>query len=102
MMLKAVQQLNRWGIENIQSYCKSITTQSIDSLQAKGFWIENEKFRGAHLFGIRLPGKDLSTIKDTLRKNKIYVSFRGDAIRVAPNVYNDEKDMNRLVKILSR
>lgn len=102
MMLKAVQQLNRWGIENIQAYCKSITQQSIDLLQAQGFWIENERFRSAHLFGIRMPGKDLQTIKDTLRKNKIYVSFRGDAIRVAPNVYNDEKDMNRLVKILSR
>lgn len=102
MMLKAIQQLNRWGIMNIQSYCKSITSASIGLLQAKGFWIEDENFRSTHLFGIRMPGRNLQNIKETLRTNKIYVSFRGDAIRVAPNVYNDEKDMNRLVKILSR
>lgn len=102
MMLKAIQQLNRWGIEDIQSYCKSITKESIDLLKANGFWIEDENFRSSHLFGIRMPGRDLQKIKDSLRKNKIYVSFRGDAIRVAPNVYNDANDMNRLVKILSR
>jgi selenocysteine lyase/cysteine desulfurase len=102
MLLKAIQQLNRWGIENIQSYCKHITKDSIDFLQAKGYWIENENFRSKHLFGIRMPGKDLQKVKDTLYKNKIYVSLRGDAIRVAPNVYNDEKDMNRFVRVLSR
>ena len=102
MMLRAVQQLSRWGIENIQSYCKNITAESIDVLQSKGFWVEHENFRSAHLFGIRMPGKDLNKMKDILRKNKIYVSFRGDAIRVAPNVYNDAKDLQRLVKILSR
>jgi hypothetical protein len=39
-------------------------------------------------------------VKEVFAKNKIFVSFRGDAIRVAPNVYNDEADMRRLVKFL--
>jgi selenocysteine lyase/cysteine desulfurase len=38
---------------------------------------------------------------EILRRNKIFVSVRGDAIRVAPNVYNDARDLSRLVKALS-
>ena len=41
-------------------------------------------------------------MKDDFAKNRIYVSFRGNAIRVAPNVYNDEKDLKKLVKVLGR
>ncbi len=102
MLLKSLQQLNRWGVENIQSYCMRITGRGINRLIEKGYWIEDEKFRGGHLFGIRMPGKDLKTLKAIFAKNKISVSFRGDAIRVAPNMYNDEKDIDRLIKILSR
>ena len=101
MMLKAVQQLNRWGIANIQRYCQRISKGPVASLEDKGYWIEDENYRGGHLFGIRLLGKDPQKIKTALHKNNIYVSFRGDAIRVAPNVYNNEKDMNKLVKALS-
>ena len=102
MMLKALQQLNRWGTENIQAYCKIICKEAIASLMDKGYWIEDENYRAGHLFGIRLQGKDQQKIKAALLKNNVHVSFRGDAIRVSPNVYNDMKDMNKLVKALSK
>ena len=101
MLLKAIQQLNRWGVKNINSYCESISKKAIASLQEKGYWIEDENYRSSHLFGIRLMDKNPQKIKEALDRNKIYVSFRGDAIRVAPNVYNNEKDMQKLVKALS-
>lgn len=101
MMLKAIQQLNRWGVENIQAYCKNICKEAVATLEEKGFWIEDEDYRSGHLLGIRLLEKDQQKIKTALHRNNIYVSFRGDAIRVAPNVYNDVKDMSKLVKALS-
>jgi selenocysteine lyase/cysteine desulfurase len=101
MMLKAIQQLNRWGVANIQAYCKSINKGALASLEEKGYWIEDENYRSGHLFGIRLLKNDQQKIKTELHKNNIYVSFRGDAIRVSPNVYNDVDDMNKLVKALS-
>jgi selenocysteine lyase/cysteine desulfurase len=103
MMLKAIEQLNKWGIESIQEYCASITQDAVRKLRERDFWIEDEHFRGHHLIGIRLPQHmDLQQVKDTFARNKIYVSFRGNAIRVAPNVYNDEKDLKKLVKALGR
>jgi selenocysteine lyase/cysteine desulfurase len=101
MMLRALVQLNRWGTTNIQEYCHSITATAIGVLKVKGLWVEDEPYRASHLFGIRLPeGTSVEKIKKTFVENRIYVSWRGDAIRVAPNIYNKESDLKKLVKVL--
>ena len=97
MLLKALEQLNKWKPENVQLYCKSITQNTIDELVELGFWIEDEAYRTSHLFGIRLPLElELQKVKEDLLKKKIYVSYRGDAIRISPNVYNTRDDLKKL------
>jgi selenocysteine lyase/cysteine desulfurase len=103
MLLNSIEQISKWGVSRIQEYCKAISTESILKLKEKGFIIEDDAWRGSHLFGVRLPqGIDLNTVKATLLKHKIYVSVRGNSIRVAPNVYNTEKDFQKLTKVLSQ
>ncbi len=103
MMTKSLEQLNRWKPENIQEYCKGITTKAVHMLKEKNIWVEDESYRAHHLIGLRLPREfDLEKIKATLLKNKIYVSYRSNAIRLAPNVYNNEEDLMRFVKVLTR
>ena len=102
MLLEAIRQLNEWKPENIQEYCAKISRLPIEKLRESGFWIEDELYRGHHLFGIRLPKTTwIDRIKNTLKKNNISVSFRGDSIRVSPHVYNEEADLMKLVKILT-
>lgn len=101
MMLEALRQVNAWGPNNIQSHCHAITKKGIQRLLNHGFWVEDEAFRGKHLFGIRFPkGTELEKVKTRVKKRKISVSFRGDSMRVSPHVYNDVKDFNRLVETL--
>lgn len=101
MMLAALKQINAWSPAGIQSYCKKISATPIKILRDNNFWVEDEKFRASHLFGIRLPkDKNLKSIKAALNKRRIAVSYRGDAIRVSPNVYNTEKDLMKLVEAL--
>lgn len=103
MMIKALNQLNKWKVENVQEYCYHLTKVPIEKLRENGFWIEDEEYRGSHLFGIRLPQHvEFEKVKAALLKNKVYVSYRGSAIRVSPNVYNDEADLNKLVKVLKK
>lgn len=103
MLIKSISQLKRWGTDNIQQYCAEITRGPIEKLRERGFWVEDERFRGAHLFGIRLPkGTDLKAVQESFARNKVVVSLRGDSVRVAPNVYNDENDLKKLVKVLTR
>ncbi len=101
MALKSIAQINRWGVGNIQDYCKSITENSIAILREKGFLIEEMPYRAAHLFGIRhSKGLDPEKLKEKLNKYNVSVSVRGDAIRVSPHLYNDAQDLARLVKVL--
>lgn len=101
MMLASLKQINAWGPKNIQEYCDKISTKAVSMLRDNGFWIEEDKFRARHLFGVRIPSdKDIKKVKDKLKRNKISVSYRGDAIRVAPNVYNQEKELMKLTSIL--
>jgi selenocysteine lyase/cysteine desulfurase len=101
MLLNSISQLNRWHVSAVQEYCASISADAISRLRSNGFWVEEEEFRGSHLFGIRLQsGDNLERIKNMFNKNRIHVSFRGDSIRVSPNVYNDESDLNKLAKTL--
>lgn len=101
MMLKAIEQLNEWGPENIQKYCKDLTLEPIKTLKESGFIIEDEDFRSSHLFGIRLGDHhNMEQIKAAMDTQNILVSFRGDSIRVSPNVYNTRKDITNLTNAL--
>ncbi len=101
MMLKAIDQLNRWKPESVQEYCRSITSAAITQLRENGYWAEEDHWRGSHLFGVRpIVTRDLGAIREKLLKKNIFVSLRGDAIRISPNVYNREADMQRLVNVL--
>jgi selenocysteine lyase/cysteine desulfurase len=101
MMLAALKQINIWKPKNIQAYCKKISKKPIELLRNNDFWIEDEKYRSGHLFGVRLPeGKEIRKIKATLKKNKISVSYRGDAIRVSPHLYNSEQELMNFARVL--
>jgi len=98
MLTKAIEQLLVWQPKAIQEYCKSLASPAIDQLRAKGYQIEEERYRANHLFGIYLPhGTSMETIKQKLIANKIAVSYRGKAIRVAINVYNEQVDLDKLI-----
>lgn len=101
MFNAALQQLLEWCPNRIEAYNKSITAGPITKLQESGFVIDSPSFRADHLFGIRLlPQMNMDGIKHKLHAEHIFVSYRGDAIRVSPNVYNTEEDLLQMVDIL--
>ncbi|GAB5526750.1 MAG: aminotransferase class V-fold PLP-dependent enzyme [Roseivirga sp.] len=98
MLTEAIKQINAWGPENIQAYCASLTDTYLKELQEMGFQVESPEYRGNHLFGIRLPEHlSLETVKEYFAREKVFVSYRGNSIRVAPHVYNTEADMEALL-----
>lgn len=98
MLTKSIEQLAEWKPENIEAYCQNISSKAIDQLRDMGCFIEEDAYRGKHMFGVYLPKHiDISKLKPKLLENNIFVSYRGDAIRVAPNVYNDVHDFEKLV-----
>ena len=100
MLTAAIQQINTWGVENIYSYIKSITTPCFNLLDLNKVWFEEEKYRAAHLFGLK-PKNNLEKILKKIREKNIYVSLRGDSIRVSPSVYNTKDEIEKLFKCVS-
>lgn len=100
-MLKAgIDQLNNWGVKNVYKYIESITTPCFPLLNRENTWYEDSKFRSSHLFGIK-PKKNLKKILKKIRENNIFISLRGDIIRVSPSVYNTKEDVQKLFKCIS-
>jgi selenocysteine lyase/cysteine desulfurase len=101
MLTKAIEQVNAWGPENIQQYTRALAAPYLDQLRAAGFWIEDEKHRAHHLLGLRLPGHmDLDEVKKKLQQEKIFVSVRGNSIRVSPHLYNATEHFEHLMEVL--
>jgi selenocysteine lyase/cysteine desulfurase len=99
MVLAAIEQINKWQVATIQNYAKSLLDKYLDAIQNAGCWIEQEAYRSNHLFGIRLPeGKDVAKIQTHLAQNKVFVSYRGSAMRVSLHLWNDENDMDLLME----
>jgi selenocysteine lyase/cysteine desulfurase len=101
MAIAALQQLLAWGADNIQAYCHDLTKDAIEKWREKGFWMEDENWRGKHLFGIQLPkGMAVEKLQMALKERQISVSTRGDFMRISPNVYNDARDIEALTAVL--
>ncbi len=101
MLKVALQQLNEWTIPAIQDYCIQLTQPLFDYLEDKGATIEPPLYRSPHLFGLTLSeGKNMAQVKENLQKNNIFISVRGDSLRVSVNVFNTQEDIEKLIKVL--
>ncbi len=101
MLTAALDLLLAWTPAEVQAYCAELTRPLVAEARTLGYAVEDEAWRGAHLFGIRLPaGVDLPRLQRMLKERRISVSVRGDAVRVSPNVYNDARDVAALAEVL--
>lgn len=98
MLSEAVRQLLVWTPEAIQKYCKTITEEVIEMLQKKGCFIEHADHRAHHLIGV-YPSEttDMAKLQQKISEKNINVSYRGNAIRVSPNVYNSKEEVELLL-----
>jgi selenocysteine lyase/cysteine desulfurase len=102
MAIAALRQINEWQVEKIQQTL-SVLTNSISEKAVKlGCSVSPLTDRVGHFIGIRPPNGASDEFGERLAKEKIYVSIRGDALRIAPYLYNDEKDIEKLFAVLQR
>lgn len=102
MAIAALEQLLAWGPENIQAYCRDLIAEAVPVWQSKDYFIEDEAFRAAHLFGIQVPRHiNPVVLQEQLAARKVIVSVRGEFVRVSPNVYNDSGDVGALTEALT-
>lgn len=101
MLSCALKQILEWGVVPMQNYCKGLVDLALPVIEQQGLWIEDEAFRTNHLFGIRSQRGFKPGLKQFLLDRKIFVSYRDDAIRVSPNVYNTSDDLLILLEAIA-
>ena len=90
-----------WTPDRIQDYCRRLTAEFLGEMGQLGYSVETEEWRGAHLFGLRMPESvDLTELRGHLADRGVSASLRGTALRLSPNVYNDERDVEALAEVL--
>lgn len=101
MLHAAITQLLAWEPEHVQNYCQRLIQPLVEYCAEANFWMEEAHWRTAHLFGIRIPdGLPIDTLQQALSKRNVFVSLRGDSLRVSPSVYNTDDDIAALIDAL--
>jgi selenocysteine lyase/cysteine desulfurase len=100
MATAALTQILAWGVDRIQATLSELTRQIGEGVKSFGGFTSPAEHRGGHMIGIRLRGGLPEDLGDRLGAAQVFVSRRGDSIRVAPHLHNTSADVERLLTIL--
>lgn len=102
MALVALEQLLDWGTENISATVKPLTDRIADGATERGLSVPPAAHRVAHTIGLRRAVGWPAEIIERLAADNVYVSQRGDSLRISPHVFNDTSDIDRFFAALDR
>lgn len=103
MMEAALDQVLAWSPEGIQQYTGQLVLPLLDYFKGKTVPIEPLPYFSSHLFGIKFP-KELSTtvFKDNLERAHVFLSQRGEFIRIALHMFNTTEDIATLIDVFEK
>ncbi|HJZ75771.1 MAG TPA: aminotransferase class V-fold PLP-dependent enzyme [Vicinamibacterales bacterium] len=100
MAIAALEQVLEWSVDRVQKVISALTSRAEEGVRnAEGDAVRGTD-RVGHLIGIRPRAGVRRDLISALTGAKVYVSVRGDAIRVAPHLYNTGADIERLLDVL--
>jgi selenocysteine lyase/cysteine desulfurase len=100
--IAGLEQLLRWGQPAIIETLAARTADIVERAGALGLCALPAQLRAGHFLGLRLPGGAPAGLPERLAKEQVYVSLRGDSLRVTPHLYNNDADVDRLFGVLER
>ena len=100
--IAAMRQILDWGVENIHATL-SVRNDAI-AARARAMGIESipPNLRAGHFLGLRFQGGVPAGLGAQLAGENIHVSVRGASMRVTPHLYNNDRDIERLLDALKR
>jgi len=96
MAIAAMEQIIAWGVPNTAETIALLTTRISDLAGERGLDVIPASQRAPHLNGVRLPEGVPAGLTERLSEDRVFVSVRGDSIRIGPHLYNGVDDVDRL------
>lgn len=97
----AMQQVLDWGVDNISETTGRLTNLIEERANEHEIGTVPKELRGRHMTGLHLGPSAPDDLAARLADENIYVSVRGDSVRVSPHLYNTEADVDRLFEALT-
>jgi selenocysteine lyase/cysteine desulfurase len=95
-----LEQLLAWGVDRIAATLAARTAAIAERAAELGLAATPAHLRAGHYLGLRFRQGAPEWLPERLAEKQVYVSVRGDSLRVTPHVYNDEADIDRLFEVL--
>ena len=100
MAIAAFEQILQWQPQRIARSLRLCNDHIAKEAAAWGLQAAPSALRAGHFLGLRWPGSLPPGLTDELAAAQVHVSIRGSAIRVTPHLYNNERDVARLLQVL--
>ena len=100
MAIAALRQILAWKVVRIGQALSFLTERVAGLAVENGYSVLPRSERCGHMIGIRHAGGIPAKLTTSLKEANVFVSIRGDSIRVAPHLYNDLSDVERLFEVL--
>lgn len=97
--IACLEQILDWGVDAISATLGVRTQEIIEAVAPLGL-VPATPDRAPHYLGLSLPPDTPGDLVKRLAAEQVYVSQRGDRLRITPYLYNDETDITRLAEIL--
>jgi selenocysteine lyase/cysteine desulfurase len=102
MAIAGLELLLECGVDRIARRLSVLTQRLAAGARELGLHVAADDQRGPHMLGLGFPRGIPDALLPALADEKIFVSRRGNALRVSPHLYNDEADVDRLLAALRR
>ena len=99
--ITAMEQLLDWTPEAISETLGARTRDIAAKAVKLGLLAPPDGARAPHFLGLRFPDGAPETLVHDMAAQQVYISQRGDSMRVTPHLYNTDADTDRLIHALS-
>jgi selenocysteine lyase/cysteine desulfurase len=101
MANEALRQILDWGVENVSKTIGELTALIEEEAKKRGIKAIPAKRRARHMVGLKLGSAVPEDLATRLAGEDIFVSLRGENVRLSPHLYNTAEDVDRLFAALA-
>jgi selenocysteine lyase/cysteine desulfurase len=97
-----IRQILEWGVENISETLRRKTNAIAARAQQMGLDVAPDRVRAPHLIGLSKPGGFSKDLPNLLAQDNVFVSVRGESVRISPHLFTTDEDIDRLFTVLEK
>jgi len=102
MAAKALSLIEEWGPDNVAKTLSAVTSKIAVLGEAFGLTPTPKAERAPHMLGLTLPRGLAKPVAEAMAKDNVFVSARNKTLRVAPHLFVNAPDLERLADTLAR